>query len=136
MKKIQKILEESIPQEQVLREARAWRVLKRWPEIVGAALAEKSAPDRYEKGTVWVAVLGSAWSNELRMQKATILNRLHQLSGDTSLFNSLRFGVRKFSYAAVEMQEPKTAAKAPISDESIRERGERLIKKLQDEGRA
>ena len=134
MKKIQKLLEESIPQAEVLRGARANSILKRWSEVVGPSLAQKSAPDRFDKGTVWVAVIGSEWASELRMERRRILARLNELSGEKCLFTDLRFGVRKFTSAVIE-PPVETSPMVEKAHGSIREIGEKLIKKLQDEGR-
>ncbi len=133
MKRIQKLLEESIPQAEVLRGARAYAILKRWNEVVGPSLAQKSAPDRYDQGTVWVAVIGSEWASELRMERRRILERLNDLAKE-NLFTNLRFGVRKFTTAVIEVPVFENLAKEPTGG-TIREIGDRLIKKLQDEGR-
>jgi len=108
------------------------RVLRRWPEVVGEAMAARSAPERYDRGTVWVAVTGSAWAQELRMSKGPILSKLHSFAGEPNLFQDLRFGVRPLPVA-----EPETASKlaqlqenhrSSIRDLSIREIAERRLK--------
>ncbi|MFY9233092.1 MAG: DUF721 domain-containing protein [Fimbriimonadaceae bacterium] len=96
MKKLQDTLKKALGREEILRMARAQRVMRRWPEIVGAAMAGRSAPDRYERGTVWVAVQGSAWAQELRMMRDRILGKLGELAADPTLFTDIRFGVRPF----------------------------------------
>ena len=53
------MLRSAVGRPEVLKAARAWRIMHRWPEIVGEGLAERSTPDRYDRGTVWVAVRGS-----------------------------------------------------------------------------
>lgn len=93
MKKLSEILGEVVERGDVLQGARAQQVLRRWPEVVGATLAEKSAPDRYSRGTLWVAATGSAWAQELRLQKDLILAKLNRMAGDT-IFEDLRVGVR------------------------------------------
>lgn len=135
MRKIERLLEGAIERQETLRGARAWRALRHWNEIVGPLLATRSAPDRYEKGVVWVAVSGSAWSAELRMRQDDILERLRAESGDPSLFVKLRFGIRPFDLIeSPTLPEPLTPRSEPTG-ESIREIGERLVRKLQDEGR-
>lgn len=94
MRPIRDVLPTAVEQREALRIARAQSVLRRWEEVVGPGLASRSHPDRYGKGTVWVAVQGSAWAQELRMMKDRILDRLRALSGEPSLFQDVRFGVR------------------------------------------
>ena len=69
-------------------------MLRRWEEAVGPLLAAKSVPDRYDKGTVWVATQGSAWAQELRLMKPLILERLEAMAGERGMFLDVRFGVR------------------------------------------
>lgn len=94
MRRIQFLIADSIGRDEVARTARAQIVFRKWDEIVGADMAERSYPDRYTKGTVWVAVNGSAWAQELRMMKDVILSRLREASGEPDLFREIRFGVR------------------------------------------
>lgn len=134
MRKVRHVLEFAIDKREVLRAARAWRALRQWDEAVGPALAQKSCPDRYEHGTVFVAVEGSTWAMELRMRKDEILARLRSISDEPTLFDKLRFGVRPFE-KPVEAEAPvPITVKAP-EVRSIREIGERLIEKRRDAGR-
>jgi predicted nucleic acid-binding Zn ribbon protein len=130
MKKIEQMLPAAIGREEVLRAARAYRVLKDWAEIVGEAMATRSAPDRFDRGTVWVAVEGSAWAQELRMQKDQILRKLAERSGEPGLFDNIRFGVRPIVPAP---PEPKVLKKRlrevdKGSDLTIREIAHRRLK--------
>lgn len=93
MKKIGDMLGGSIGHVEVLRAARAQRVIRHWPEIVGEFLASKSVPDRYERGTLWVAASGSAWAQEIRMQQVEVLEKLNAYAG-SELFTALRVGTR------------------------------------------
>jgi predicted nucleic acid-binding Zn ribbon protein len=74
--------------------------MRRWAKIVGPELAKKSQPDRFDQGTLWVAVINSVWAQELRMQSDTILRRLAEEAGDRSLFEKVRFGVRSLEVPA------------------------------------
>jgi hypothetical protein len=87
---------------------------------VGPLLAERSWPDRFSKGTVWVAVQGSAWAQELRMMKDVILERLAKRAGDDGLFKDVRFGVRPPRKLEPE-PPPPTPAPERQEDLSIRE---------------
>lgn len=135
MKRIDRLIQESIAQTETLRAAKAWITLRKWHSIVGPALAAKSMPDRYDGGTVWVAVIGSSWATELRMRKDEILEKLQQASGEAALFQKIRFGVRPVPSAVVATEPESSSYEPPPPDLSIREIGERLIEKLKDEGR-
>lgn len=105
MRKLGYMLSPAIGREEVIRAAKAQRVLREWESIVGKSMAERSYPDRYDHGTVWVAVEGSAWAQELRMQKDQILERLRERSSDPTIFQNLRFGVRPVP--PLEPREPE-----------------------------
>lgn len=135
MKKIDRLMHESIAQSETLRGARAWIALRKWASIVGPTLAAKSMPDRYEGGTVWVAVVGSSWATELRMRKDQILQLLQEEAGEPGLFQKIRFGVRTFPTAVISQEVEDVAYEPPPDELSIREIGERLIEKLKNEGR-
>ena len=78
----------------ILKTARAQIAMQRWPEVVGPGLADKAAPDRYDKGTLWVVSHGSAWSQEIRMRKEEIVRRLNEIADEPGLFTDLRVGTR------------------------------------------
>jgi predicted nucleic acid-binding Zn ribbon protein len=123
------MLKPALGRDEVLRAARAQRILREWPSIVGPAMATRSFPDRYDHGTVWVAVTGSAWAQELRMQKDQILTRLTERAGEPNLFINLRFGVRPLPEPApVEEERPVVPVREEESGLSIREIAERRLK--------
>jgi len=109
------MLSQAIGREEVLRMARAQAVLKHWPAIVGPAMAERSHPERWDRGTVWVAVEGSAWAQELRMIKDVILSRLEERAGESGLFLDVRFGVRHLP--ANENAEEEAPVYAVVQDD-------------------
>lgn len=94
MRHVARVLPRAVENAEVLRAARAGAVLRRWEEIVGPMLAAKSVPDRFDKGTVWVATQGSAWAQELRLMKPRILERMEAMAGERGMFLDVRFGVR------------------------------------------
>ena len=133
MRKIGHVLPNAIGKDEVLKAARAQAALKDWSGIVGPALAERSHPDRYDHGTVWVAVEGSAWAQELRMSKETILARLRERSGEPGLFRNLRFGVRPIKRAETLLDGPPDDQehKEALRGLTIREIAERRLKNWQ-----
>lgn len=136
MKKIGNMLNDAIGREEILRAARAQRALHQWDEVVGKLLAGKSSPDRFDHGTLWVSVTGSAWAQELRMMKGLILERLAKLTGDPTLIRDVRFGTRPIEPAE---PDPKVARKAiseyrhTIEDKSISEIREERMKSWKGE---
>lgn len=102
---------------EVLRAARAGTVLRRWEEVVGELLATKSVPDRYDKGTVWVATQGSAWAQELRLMKPQILERMEAMASERGMFIDVRFGVRPPREHAFVEEEPHPSPREAIREE-------------------
>ena len=125
MNPIQNLLNSTVMPPEVLRAARAISTMKKWELVVGKEMALRSWPERYDHGTVWVAVVGSAWAQELRMQKDEILTRLNALAGEPGLFVTLRFGVRSLKRAVVG--GPATEEAPDTEGLSIREIAERRI---------
>ena len=97
------VLPDALQQTAVLRTARAQRAMRQWNRIVGPFLAERSQPDRFERGILYVAVSGAAWAQELRMMKDRILSGLASVAMERDLFKDVRFGVRKFTVPSTEM---------------------------------
>ena len=131
MRRLSNMLPAAVARDEVLRAARAQKILRDWPALVGASLAARSHPDRYDHGTVWVAVESSTWAQELRMNRETILARLSERSGEANLFQDIRFGVRPIRRDDPLLNEPleeDDAHKDSIKGMSIREIAERRLK--------
>lgn len=94
MKRLSDLLTGALEQKEILRTARAQAVLRRWAEVVGVVLAEKAVPERFERGTVWVAAVGSAWAQEIALRKELILGRTNDMAGE-ELFLDLRAGAKE-----------------------------------------
>jgi len=119
MRQVGRVLPRVVENAEVLRAARAGAVLRRWDEAVGEVLAKKSQPDRYDKGTVWVATQGSAWASELRLMKPIILERLEAMAGERGMFLDLRFGVRPpKAPMGFEISEASLPTERPVREES------------------
>ncbi len=134
VKRLLSILPGAIGAKQVLRSARAQRALREWDLVVGPLLATKSAPERFDRGTVWVAVDGSAWAQELRMLEPKILVKLADIAEDKYLFKEIRFGVRRLKKPINET--PVVRSRFPVRPDlenlTIREIAERRLKKMRD----
>lgn len=93
MKRLSEVMGTAIADPTILEAMRAHRVMRNWESAVGGLLAAKTTPDKFEKGTVWVASTGSAWSQEIRMRREEIVSRLNQMAGE-NIFTDIRVGVR------------------------------------------
>lgn len=136
MKKLDRLVRPAINNDEIVQHSRAQKVLARWPEIVGEGLAKRSWPDRFTRGTVWVAVTGSAWAQELRLMKETIVVRLNEIAGE-NLFSNVRFGVRplpiELDAATTEVLVEEDKPLARDTDLSIQEIVRRRLEKRKSE---
>lgn len=66
---------EDQPQWQGVREFR--RLLKYWPEIVGATAAKHTRPYTAFQDVLYVATSSSTWAQELKFKRRTILKKLN-----------------------------------------------------------
>lgn len=135
MRRLDGMLREAIGREEVLRTARAQLVLRDWAEIVGPGMAARSHPERFDRGTVWVAVEGSAWAQELRMIRDVILDRLEKKSGESGLFLDVRFGVRPLPKAADVPEDVYAVVEDDRGELSISEIARRRLKNWDSPGK-
>lgn len=135
MKKLGHVLPQALGRESILRTARAQAVMRDWVAVVGEAMAARSAPERFDQGTVWVAVEGSAWAQELRMSKDRIVRKLGVMVGDPNLFKDVRFGVRPLPKGAPKgpADEEKKAFRESLEGMTIREIAEQRLSRWRDE---
>jgi predicted nucleic acid-binding Zn ribbon protein len=56
-----------------------------WDKAVGKTIAKHSKPFSIKKGTLFVRVESSVWSNELSLLKKKIINKLNKMIGDESI---------------------------------------------------
>lgn len=129
LNRVDEFLAKAVPMPDLLRVARAQAALRQWDAVVGEQLATRSWPDRFERGTVWVAVEGSAWAQELRMRKDQILRRLAEISGEPDLFKQVRFGVRSLPKLAEDTSvRPAEISSDEYAQRSIREIAEQRLR--------
>lgn len=137
MRRLLSVLPDAVGRKEVLRAARAQKALREWPQAVGSLLSTKSVPERYDKGTVWVAVEGSAWAQELRMLTPVILAKLSEIAGDPYLFKELRFGVRPLKKKAgdADGQRSRFPRRPDLERLSIREIADRRLALMEKKAR-
>ena len=115
---------------EVLKAARAISVMRKWELVVGKDMANRSWPERFDHGTVWIAVTGSAWAQELRMQKDEIIARLNSIADEPGLFMNARFGVRP-----LKREKEGEASEEAVADTeglTIREIAEKRLQAWRD----
>jgi predicted nucleic acid-binding Zn ribbon protein len=110
MNRVDQLLAVALGRSEVLRIARAQRAAKHWETVVGKTLAAKSKPDRFEKGTLYVAVQSPEWAQELRLRKDVVIQRLNEIAKET-LFRDVRFGVRQFCPSEADPNEHSNPSK-------------------------
>ena len=133
MRRIDRVLGDAIDQKEIVKAARAWQGLDRWPEVVGEGMAQRSWPDRFEHGTVYVATTGSAWAQELRMKKPVILSRLGELLGNRTLVQDVRFGVRELPERAFTSRRAKVADPPGSRDQDFLELKRKILSRFEEE---
>ncbi|MBS1717085.1 MAG: DUF721 domain-containing protein [Armatimonadetes bacterium] len=128
-----KLLDKAIDRTEVLRAARAGACLRNWPSIVGDFIAEKAQPSRYDQGVLWISVAGSAWSQELRLRKLDLIERLNSAAQEKDLFTDLRFEVKQKRGEEPHEEDKgeaiRLAYRATLKGKSIQELAERRLKK-------
>ena len=61
------------------RDYHGWKVVSKWPEIVGPIMAEQAHARRFRDGVLVVSVPDDSWRQELAMKTEEILRRIHAL---------------------------------------------------------
>jgi hypothetical protein len=77
----------------IARELREHRILARWRDLVGEALASRTWPDGLERGVLWVRVKNSSWLHQLSFLRDELVVRLNHELGDPPLVREIRFHV-------------------------------------------
>ncbi len=62
-----------------------WRVVSRWPDLVGPEIARISKAVRFSEGILTVVVEKDVWRQELEMQLEEILARIWQQPGGNAV---------------------------------------------------
>jgi predicted nucleic acid-binding Zn ribbon protein len=101
------LLAKALGRREIFERLEARQVAKRWEEAVGAQLASKSSPEKFEHGVLTVAVTSAPWAQELRLRKKELLARLNETAG-RELFQDLKFLVRQPDKKATSTASPET----------------------------
>lgn len=60
-------------------------LLGRWPELVGTAVAQHSAPETFRDGVLVVRTSSTAWASQLRLMAPQLLARMNASLGDGTI---------------------------------------------------
>jgi len=58
-----------------------WRIVARWPEIVGDKVAEVSKAVKFSDDTLLVSVPDAVWRHQLSMEADAIMHKIHSVPG-------------------------------------------------------
>lgn len=78
-------LEEVIEQRGWGTEVNVHLLFGRWPELVGAAVAEHSTPEAFTDGVVVIRTSSTNWATQLRLMAPQLLARLNDALGDGTI---------------------------------------------------
>lgn len=83
--KIGFILDTMLSERGYLTICKEYDVVNRWPELVGARLAEVTTCSRVEDGCLYVKVSSAPWRQELVYLKQQLIDSLHKATGCMSI---------------------------------------------------
>ena len=106
---------------------KAARLLDRWEELVGEAVAKAARPVGYARGTLTLEVSDHIWLQRLRFEEKRILSLLNQAAGE-ELFTRIRLTLsRSFSPTGRKRRENKARL------ERLAQRFKRELSVIEDE---
>lgn len=81
MKKLDKIIEHVLRQNQMWQQYRQNSILESWEEVVGKEIAAVSNPRQINKGVLQVSVKNSTWAYHLTLLQPQLIERLNRHAG-------------------------------------------------------
>ena len=91
---INKILKSALSQAGLAGGLAKYEFIRRWPSIVGDAIAERAVPEAIKDGVLIVRVSDAAWCQELSFRKDILLKRLHRMFPEHVVVKDVRFYVK------------------------------------------
>jgi predicted nucleic acid-binding Zn ribbon protein len=89
------LIERAVGRPAIIKQLKAQRAMRLWPQCVGEGLAQKCRPTSFVGGRLTVLARSSAWAQELQFHKETIRQRFNELVGE-DLVNDIRIQVGSF----------------------------------------
>ncbi len=91
-------------------QARRVRIAKIWRDAVGPKLAERTAPESFNRGVLLVRTASAAWQNELTYLRSELIQRINEALG-TELVKDLKVVSGRFHRHTA----PSTRKKRPLT---------------------
>jgi predicted nucleic acid-binding Zn ribbon protein len=79
--KIGSIVEAVLSQRGYLKACRELNVVRAWPQIAGAALADNTECTRVDEGVLYVRVPSAPWRQEISFMKQQLISRIRSETG-------------------------------------------------------
>ncbi len=120
----------------IAKEVREHRLLLQWDKVVGPRVADRTLPDRLEKGVLWVRVETSSWMHQLSFMKEDIIAKANALCGE-DVVTDLHFHLGRHNRKA---NDPLSAAirirRPPLPERALPQpaRG-RALRAIEDEAK-
>jgi predicted nucleic acid-binding Zn ribbon protein len=90
---VEKVLASVLKNTGIDKEIARYQFILKWPEIVGAEIARRTAPQCLRGGALVVRVCNSVWAQELSFYKPVILKRMKKYLDDQEVLNDIVFYV-------------------------------------------
>ena len=74
----------------LLHNLNGWRIVNRWPDIVGDKIAQVSKAIRYSDNTLLVSVPDDTWRQQLSLEVDAILAKIHE-SAEGRVVHNIHF---------------------------------------------
>ncbi len=108
---------------------RAGKILARWEEIVGPAVARAARPRAFSQGKLVVEVQDSVWMTRLRFEEKRILKLLNEAAGE-KLFLAIRWSLARKPFPKEE--KPRMALKSTSLPPSCQEKAQKEVAVIED----
>ena len=90
------------------------RILAKWPQLVGEAVAQHSRPTKIYRRVLQVSVSSAAWSQTLTFERSRILQKLHEALPETQTsIQDLRFAAADWTRLS---QRSQPTARPTLAD--------------------
>ncbi len=100
----------------IAKEIREHRLLLQWEKVVGPRVANRTLPDRLDKGVLWVRVETSSWMHQLSFMKDDIIAKANELCGE-EIVTGLHFHLGRHSRSANDPLSAAVAIRRPPARE-------------------
>ncbi len=87
------ILEKALQKYGLEKKISRYKFVTHWPEIMGAAISQRTRPEYIKKNTLYIRVTDPAWAQELSFQKPIIIKRLQRFLNNEIEVQDIRFFV-------------------------------------------